>query len=71
MSLELLLELASQPLPVQISDVGKMGEIRQLRADGDVIVLLPTGDGLGQYAIVLLITAHGWRRLRGDPRPGL
>lgn len=69
MSLELLRELAAQALPVHVTDEEQIGILRRMRDEGDVIVLLPIGNEAVPQATVLLITAHGWRKLRGDPRP--
>lgn len=71
MPLETLRELATHALPFRVTDHAKFDTLRRLRDDGDIIVLLPVGHELGQYANVLLITAHGWRRLQGDPCPPL
>ena len=67
---EMLRELATQRLPVRFKDPERIDKLRRLRDDGDIIVLLPMGHQLDQYASVLLITARGWRKLRGVPLAG-
>jgi hypothetical protein len=69
MPLEMLRELATRVLPVRITDSEQIDKLRQLRDLGDIIVLLPIGYEMVAYASVLLITAHGWRRLRGHQCP--
>lgn len=69
MSLELLREIAEHALPLEVDDPEKIAELRRMRDEGDVLVLLPTGHRSSERASVLLITAHGWRKLRGGPRP--
>jgi hypothetical protein len=69
MPLEMLRELATQVLPVRITDPEQLEKLRRLREGGDIIVLLPIGYEVEPHATVLLITAHGWRRLRGHQCP--
>lgn len=66
MPLQFLRELAVHKLPALFAEPADIAKLVRLRELGQIIVLLPSENDT--TARVLLITAQGWRTLRGVSR---
>ena len=68
MPLELIREIASKALPLTVTDVAQIDNLRVLRASGHLAVLLPAPSAAEahQFARILAVTVKGHEALAAE-----